>query len=43
MEKKKAQRLTASEMRFAKEVTAMLKMSLAELLNVENTRMPVGI
>lgn len=43
MEKKKSTRLTASEMRFANEIALLMKMSLNELLNVEKTRMPVGV
>ena len=40
---KSKKRMTASEKRFVKEIEALMKMSLSELLNVENTRMPIGV
>jgi hypothetical protein len=36
-------RLTASEQRFAKEISVLMSMSLTELLLVEHTRMSVGV
>jgi hypothetical protein len=36
-------RLTASEQRFAKEISVLMSMSLTELLLVEQTRMSVGV
>ena len=36
-------RLTASEQRFANEIAVLLRMSLTELLQVERTRMPIGV
>lgn len=36
-------RMTASEKRFAKEIEALVSMSLNDLMNVEKTRMPIGV
>ncbi len=40
---KDKKRMTASEKRFAKEIEALVKMSLSDLMTVEKTRMPVGV
>jgi hypothetical protein len=40
---KNKKRMTASEKRFAKEVETLVKMSLSDLMNVEKTRMPIGV
>jgi len=40
---KNNKRMTASERRFAKEIQTLVKMSLSELMNVEKTRMPIGV
>jgi hypothetical protein len=43
METKKKRRLTASEVRFAKEIKLLAQMPLDKLLSVEKTRMPIGV
>lgn len=39
----KTKEMTKAEERFVKEVQLMLRMTLTELLNIENTRTPVRI
>lgn len=39
----KKRRLTPSEQRFVEEVNVMMRMSLTELLLVEQTRIPVAV
>lgn len=36
-------RMTASEKRFAREIEQLIKMSLEDLMTVEQNRMPVGV
>lgn len=35
--------MTASEKRFAREIEQLIKMSLEDLMTVEQNRMPVGV